>query len=96
MLESFGSLIYQVWEFLLAPFLSALNQMFSGFGVCDDGLAMEVNMGFGEVVWFSAPLNDLIIIVFGIAMTVIFLIAVFKLFKWVSSLFGNLFRGYRK
>lgn len=96
MLNNFGSLIYQVWEVLLSPFLMALNQMLNELGWSEDLHAFDINIGFGQIVWFTGNLEDLIIIVFGITMTVIFLIVVFKLFKWFSSLFGNLFRGYRK
>jgi len=96
MLDNFGSLIYQVWEVLLSPFLMALNQILNELGWSEGLLSFDINIGFGQIVWFSGNLEDLIIIVFGITMTVIFLIVVFKFFKWFSSLFGSLFRGYRK
>lgn len=96
MVENVGQLIYEVWYVLLVPFFESLNKMLMDNGSATTLSGFNINIGFGEIVWFTSSLEDLIIIVFGITMTIITLIVIFKLFKWFTSLFGNLFRGYRK
>lgn len=81
--------IYTILEILYNAFVAPISHALIEFGSGASLDLINIKVGFGSIEWFNISLDDLLIIVLGIAVSTIILVFIFKLLKWLTKLGGR-------
>lgn len=81
--------IAEILEILVDLFIYPIDTVMSNDGSGKYLYNHTIKIGFGSIEWINMQLDDLIIVVLGIALSTIIIVFIFKLLKWLTRFGGR-------
>lgn len=79
-------IITQILETLYQMIFEPINNVMMDMGTGNTMATYQLKLGFGSVEWFSIYLDDLLIMVLGLALGFILLRLIYRFIKWLFRL----------
>lgn len=85
--------ILELLEFIWNNLFNGIEEFIQGYGGRGDILVAPLNIGFGQVVWITTTVQDILALTLSLTVFIVIIKYTIKFVKWIWSFASRLFGG---